>query len=102
MRITVGSVRAVVCEERDSGVVSCPPAHPSLSSQVGFSSGREKANGHIICRRVPPRRLGGCEVIPSLLLPSTSGIYHFIIAVGEEDGEKGQSIHLLSIHLSLR
>lgn len=56
-------------------------------SQVDFSSGRGKANGHIICRLVPPRRLGGCEVIPSLLLPSTSGIYHFIIAVGEE-GER--------------
>lgn len=29
---------------------------------------------------LPPRRLGACEVIPSLMSRSTSGIYHFITA----------------------
>ena len=81
--------------EREFYLVSCSPSHPSLHlipHQVGISSSRGKANGHISRQLVPPRRLGGCEVIPSLLLPSTLGIHHFITVVGEEGGKAMASI----------
>lgn len=52
-----------------------------LFHQVGLCS-----NGHISRRLVTPSQLGGHEVIPSLLLPSTSGSYHFISPVGEGGG----------------
>lgn len=60
--------------------------------------GGKAANGHISCRPFPLRRLGGREVIPSLRLPSTSGIYHFISAVGEEGSGP---VSLPRLHLSV-
>lgn len=45
-----------------------------------------KANGHISRQPVPVRRLGDCEVIAPLLIPSPSHIYHFISATpGQAD-----------------
>lgn len=52
-----------------------------LFHQVGLCS-----NGHISRRLVTPSQLGGHEVIPSLLLSSTSGSYHFISPVGKGGG----------------
>lgn len=74
---------------------------PSLR-QVGPSSGAGKANGHISLWLVPLRRLGGCEVIPSLLFPFTSGIYHFITAVMEDGEWRRHPSFPPSIHPSIR
>lgn len=76
---------------------------------VRFSSGEGGgANGYISCRLLPQRRLGGREVIPLLLLPSSSGISHFITAQEEEERISSSSLvaaesslqHTLSCHFS--
>lgn len=83
------------------GKVEAVVSSPSPSrSQVDSSSGVEKANGHISRRLVPLRRLGDCEVIPSFLLPSTSGIYHFISAVMEDGQWQRHQSLTPSIHQS--
>lgn len=85
-------------------VVSCPPFHLSLSPslcQVGPSSGAGKANGHISRWLVPLRRLGGCEVIPSLLFPFTSGsiiLLPLLWRMGNGWGIRLESSIHLSIH----
>lgn len=77
----------------------------SLSGSSLVSEQEESANGHISRRGVPQWRLGACEVIAPLLLPSTLGIHHFITALGKggagggegnggRGGGRGGAIHL--------